>query len=603
MATTKKLKVEYSSNLDSMARFINTFLANEKDPETIQGTYKGIADFCYGNSKTFTNIFLQKAGVDNFVEPAYKNSLPSQKLFKEFIQNLIDKKGTCIFLLKDTQLALDAYRAKSKKSYGMLVNRGFLCRQGDQNDYFTLVKLVYDSLTISKNIKDFEIEYRKNFNALIKRSQHFRGKAGQIAKYIECQDIKGNVTWVDMGLSFTFVLFCLNSVRAFSKKRVSQDYYCFSIYPWLQKIFKDKFFSVHNELVLENELKSIRTYQERINSRATAALLGFAIGDSLGFPAAGIEKSEVGKFIKLPIKGFVANKKHPYFWRLKKGQYTDNTTLLIISTKNIINNKGFEVYSYQKELANWGKTILKDKIEERWVGPTAIGAIKNLIAGKDYRTSGSTETKSCSSTYRVIPLGMFYLPFRRKDSAKLAEFARLSGGITHNSEISKTGAEIVALIVGELIVGQTPENAVLYALRSVKCSPDNTLLIKNIEDVVVMSQTKSDEFARRSFGTGSPIYQTLPLAIFFFLKYQNDFEKGILAAANSFREDTPEEKERIKNYSWKEQLIEAKGGNVDGIAGLTGCFLGAYLGCRKIPQIFLSVENINVLRNLGEKII
>lgn len=118
-----------------------------------------------------------------------------------------------------------------------------------------------------------------------------------------------------------------------------------------------------------------------------------------------------------------------------------------------------------------------------------------------------------------------------------------------------------------------------------------------------MNKTESIETARKTFGTGSPIYQTLPLAIFCFLKFQSDFEKAVIAAANSYRDDVPEEKERLQKFSWEEQLQYAKGGNTDGIAGLTGAFAGAHLGFDKIPRKFLSVENMNELKKLGEKLI
>ena len=63
------------------------------------------------------------------------------------------------------------------------------------------------------------------------------------------------------------------------------------------------------------------------------------------------------------------------------------------------------------------------------------------------------------------------------------------------------------------------------------------------------------------------------------------------------------EKKRLKDLSWKEQLQEAKGGNTDGIAGLTGAFLGAYSGINKIPKKFMKVENKDYLNALGKKII
>ena len=87
------------------------------------------------------------------------------------------------------------------------------------------------------------------------------------------------------------------------------------------------------------------------------------------------------------------------------------------------------------------------------------------------------------------------------------------------------------------------------------------------------------------------------------MKQPENFEKSILLAANSYRDDTPEEKERLKNLSWKEKLIETKGGNTDGIAGLTGAFLGAYLGKDKIPNKFMKIENKDKIIKLGTELV
>ena len=105
------------------------------------------------------------------------------------------------------------------------------------------------------------------------------------------------------------------------------------------------------------------------------------------------------------------------------------------------------------------------------------------------------------------------------------------------------------------------------------------------------------------FGTGSLIYQTLPLAIYFFLKYPSNFEKAVLGAVNSYRSDTYKEKKKLAGLSWNKQLQEAKGGNTDGIAGLTGAFAGAYLGINKIPRKFLTVEDKQKLKVLAEELI
>jgi len=93
------------------------------------------------------------------------------------------------------------------------------------------------------------------------------------------------------------------------------------------------------------------------------------------------------------------------------------------------------------------------------------------------------------------------------------------------------------------------------------------------------------------------------LAIFIFLQYPEDFEKAVLEAANSYRDDTPEEQARMEKLTWEQQLLEAKGGNTDGIAGLVGAFVGAHIGIGSIPQELREVENADEIIKLGEKLI
>ena len=76
-------------------------------------------------------------------------------------------------------------------------------------------------------------------------------------------------------------------------------------------------------------------------SKITGAIVGFAIGDSLGFPAAGIKKRDYLKINKGYIKDFEQNKNHPYFCALKRGQFTDNTRLFLLTIESLIKSHGF----------------------------------------------------------------------------------------------------------------------------------------------------------------------------------------------------------------------------------------------------------------------
>lgn len=597
MATTKPITTDYSPKLDGMTSYIRAFLSRGLSGEVISRTHKGISDFCYKNSQSFREKFLSRVGLAEL--ETFPQITPPD--LSDFVSILAQMEGECVFLLKDTHNTLNLYQNTTGKGFGLLVNRNFLCRT--EEDYFALIELIYNTLAESSDLDDFLDRYFVKFNNLLEKEKHFSDKARKICEYVTATTDSRKVVFVDLGFQFTFSLFCMASMRQFGKSKIESNFYSFSAYPWLQDLFKGKYFSENSEIVLDLELSAIEDFKKSLQDKAKGALVGFAIGDALGFPVAGIDKADVSKFIDHEITEFSNNPKHPFFSHLKKGQYTENTNLLMISAEHLAKNKGFNADEYSEDLASWGKEVLKDPNAERWAGPTAINAVKSLLEGKSYLESGSTTTESCSATYRVVPIGIFHRPFSRNSVDALKSSAETSALITHNSEISRTGAVIVALIIGNLIHSLLPKKAVTGALALVKETDGNKLLIEKIRQAVDYSKTKKIDFARKEFGTGSPVYQTLPLAIFCFLKFQNDLEKVVIAAANSYRDDTPEEKTRLAEFSWEEQLRYAKGGNTDGIAGLAGAFAGAHLGESKIPSKFLSIENKEKLSSLGEKLI
>ena len=594
MVSVTKIKVQYTNRLDSMVKFLRKYILTyplEKQEEI----FDGISEFCHNYPPEFKDEFIKRVGLKRKIRLPLREF--DKSIANKFVDYLTKKEGECIFLLRDSYISLKKYQKKTNKGFGILINRKYLFDK--EEDYFLFVDIFYKSLLKSSNKVDFLNLYLEYFKAIINENPQIMRKSKEVFEMINSTKKENKIIWVDIGFQFTFCLFGYFSVLIHSNNTIKQDFIVFSVYPWLKNIFKENYFSDKNEYVLNLEEESIKKYEESLVSKSSGCLLGFAIGDSLGFPVAGIDKKDIKRFLNSEIINFEDNPKHPFFSHLKKGQYTNNTDMLLISIENIIKNNGFNVESYQKSLISWLNNIKKDKYKERWLGPIALKAFEDLSKGKDYRNSGSISTESCSSSYRVIPLGIFY----RNRLNDLKQFTNISSGITHNSDISKTGSLIVSAIILNLMNGNLPETAIKSALNIITKTQDNSKLIDKIKLAIEFSKSKTINEARKFFGTGSPINQTLPLTVFCFLKQPENFEKSILLAANSYRDDTPEEKERLKNLSWKEKLIETKGGNTDGIAGLTGAFLGAYLGKDKIPNKFMKIENKDKIIKLGTELV
>ncbi len=587
MVSAKNRDVKYTSNLKSMVEFLKKSLSKSVSETHKEEILNGILEFCHNYPKKFREKFIRKVGIKEKSRNLLRKS--DENILNQFTNHLSKQKGECVFLLRDSYNSLKEYQNKTNKGFGILINRNYLFEK--EEDYFLLIDIFYKSLLKSDNKRDFLRFYLGYFKDLLKNNQRLLEKSREVFQFIDSNRNENKIIWVDMGFQFTFCLFGYFSMLIHSRIKIEQDFILFSTYPWLREAFQENYFSENNEYVLDLEEKSIEKYEKSLLDKSSGCLLGFAIGDSLGFPVAGIDKRDVRNFSSSGINGFEDNPKHPFFSHLKKGQYTDNTNLLIVSTESLTKNNGFDIEKYPNELANW----LEQSKEKRWLGPTALKGITRLIEGKSYKYSGSKTTKSCSSSYRVIPLGIYY----KDNLSKLIEYSNISSGITHNSDISKDGSLFVSLTIANLIKGNLPKKSILSSLEYVK----NKTLKNKIKKAIDFIKKETISKARKEFGTGSNIDQTLPLVIYCFLRNPDNFEKSILLAANSFRDDTKEEKERLKGLSWEEQILECKGGNTDGIAGLTGAFLGAYLGKGKIPKKFLNVENNDKISKRGKELI
>ncbi|HAU65557.1 MAG: hypothetical protein UU02_C0023G0012 [Candidatus Woesebacteria bacterium GW2011_GWA1_40_43] len=331
--------------------------------------------------------------------------------------------------------------------------------------------------------------------------------------------------------------------------------------------------------------------------KITGAILGFAIGDSMGFPAAGIKKSDYLKTNIGEIVGFTRNQSHPFFYTLNEGQFTDNTRLFLLTIESLIKNKGYYENDMILNLKKWAKNCRDIVGFERWPGKTSLRACINLLNGHSPKDSGAKLTSSCASVYRTLPIGIF---FCAGDAKSILNYSEICASYTHNSIVSRNGSVFAAISVAKILNGAGLEQSFSDSLSIIEnygSSIDSRKLIERIRWSLNNYKKVGVQKARKLLGTGSSILQTIPLAVYISLK-SNKFEDGVLTAANSFREDFGKEKRRMLNYGWTEQLLECVGGNTDGIAAICGCFLGALHGIGGIPDKYRTIENYSEMYNL-----
>ncbi|MDP9190452.1 MAG: ADP-ribosylglycohydrolase family protein [Acidobacteriota bacterium] len=553
---------------------------------------QGLAVFCFNNTDEFKSAFLTRTGLSAIPAPA-KHA--DGQAFNAFTNQLLGLQRECIFLLRDTYEVMSEYQRAGGRGFGMVVNRKFLCRDGDEDDYFTLVQQIYDLLPSCSSAEEFLDRYVARITTLIGDDPHWHRVASEIAHYVDTHVQTRSIVWVDWGAQFTFSLFCYASTKILGTRALEQRLYSFTAYPWLPSFFRAWFLSDDVRATLQMEHRGRRAYSAGVEDRAKGTLVGFAIGDSLGFPAAGIEGRDVSRFLRLPITGFAANGQHPFFSRLSAGQFTDNTELLLMSAKVASESAGVDIDQFAHSLADWTRQRLDQPESQRWPGPTAMEGGRRLLKGIIPSKAGSATSESCSALYRIIPVALSRRPFVTGGARDVAHIIDQVCALTHRTRESRLGCQILGRILPDLLIGCPPEVAVSAALLATK-NVRHAELHKRIGQALSESRHLSDAEARRRMGTSSLMRETLPLAVLLFLKYGDDFRSAVLAAANSFRADSEEEKARLMEYSWVEQLQMARGGNTDGIAAITGALAGCFAGARRIPPDLSKVEGVARLK-------
>lgn len=174
---------------------------------------------------------------------------------------------------------------------------------------------------------------------------------------------------------------------------------------------------------------------------------------------------------------------------------------------------------------------------------------------------------------RVAPIGL-YLIHRNYSFEMIEKIGAETAALTHGHELGYLSAAMLAHIIAKL--SKEKDCSCLDAVKEA----ENTMaevfqkaehiqeLMEIIEKAIELSQTnKADLDAINQIGGGWVAEEALAIAIYCAIKYENDFEKGVLAAVNH-------------------------GGDSDSTGAIVGNILGTKLGLKGIPQKY--IENLEL---------
>ena len=146
------------------------------------------------------------------------------------------------------------------------------------------------------------------------------------------------------------------------------------------------------------KVKKIITRQRR--DRVRGAIVGAAIGDALGMPAEGFHPRSIKKYYG-KIREFRNPNPEKSFHKLRKGQWTDDTQLMLAIGESIVDKKCIDYYDIAKrhvELYN----------EKRGWGKSTRQSVERMLGGMNWWEAGEPNGAGNGPPMKIAPLGILY---------------------------------------------------------------------------------------------------------------------------------------------------------------------------------------------------
>ena len=298
-----------------------------------------------------------------------------------------------------------------------------------------------------------------------------------------------------------------------------------------------------------------------LKSKFLGGMVGAAVGDAVGAFFEGKRKVSVEEILNTIRK-------------VSKLRYTDDTQMTIGLAESIIRSEGVDA----EDLV---KTFIRNFDPSRGYGWGTSTILRKVSLGGDWRVLsrkifGGVGSFGNGAAMRVSPVGLFYYD----DSDKLREAAQLSSLITHSNPLGVEGAIIQAFTVSMAVKAKPGDginrmgflDSLLTETRSVVFRSR----IESIKDLLVKEPSRSDVI--EVLGNSVESYNSVPTAIYMFLKESENFSEAVLNAI-------------------------CLGGDTDTIASMVGASSGAYLGLESIPKEWVEkLEDAGYIIELAEKL-
>jgi len=298
-----------------------------------------------------------------------------------------------------------------------------------------------------------------------------------------------------------------------------------------------------------------------LKSKFLGSMVGSAIGDAIGQLAFSYPNREHLKKIVDQTERLI---------------YTDDTAMTIGLAESLLEKRGID----QKHL---GDTFSRNFYREPWrgyaSGPPMVFAIVRE-SGLSYKEAAKTLFNGAGSmgngaAMRISPIGLFFY-----DSDRLYEEASSSAEVTHAHPVGKDGAAVQAWAISQAL-GLDPEKdfpmeRFVKNLISFSRTPEIQRKMELLQRLI--AQDISPEISANKLGRSVSVDESMPFAIYSFLKYPKSFEECLFCS--------------ILN-----------GGDRDTLGAMACAISGAYLGIEAIPNSWrIKLENRMIIENLASSL-
>lgn len=300
--------------------------------------------------------------------------------------------------------------------------------------------------------------------------------------------------------------------------------------------------------------------------RYLGSMFGLAIGDALGAP---IEFNLPGTFKKID------DLTSGGYFKLKPGEWTDDTSLALCSADSLIRCKKFNPKDQLKTFLKWyRKGYMSCKKEAFGVGLVTASALMRFEStGEPFCGPTGTKTAVNGSIMHIAPIPLIYA----KHPYKAIKISAQASKLTHGAKEAIDACRYLSLLILEALHGYDKSDFLKSSFDLV--APNvfkNEHLAHRINIIASGSfkKIKTPNINEKNYGDATT---TLQAALWAF--YHTDtFESGLI---------------KVVNLGW----------DADTMGAVYGQLAGAYYGFKKIPEDWKNkVAKRDIIKKIATKL-